>query len=58
MQTLKAQSEQFEYIEGVLFPVAFELHFKSEVSVSMQPASLIDILRPDSDKPVLAVTQV
>ena len=51
-------SEQFEDVEGVLFPVALELHFQSKVGVSMQPATLVDVLRPDSDKPVLSMAQI
>ena len=55
---LHACSQELEYIKGVLFTVAFEFHFESEVCISVQPATLIYVLWPHSDKPVLTVPQI
>ena len=51
-------SEQFKDIEGVFFAIAFEFHLESEVGITMEPATLIDIFRPYCDKPVLSVAHI
>ena len=52
------RSQQLEDVEWVFFGSASEFHFKSEIGISVQPATLVDILGPDCDEPVLAVAQV
>ena len=51
-------SKKLEDIERILFTVSFKLHFESKVGISMQPASLIDILGSYSDKPMLSMSQI
>jgi len=49
-------SEQLKNIERVLFSATLEFHFEPEVSISMKPATLVDIFRSNSDEPVLTVS--
>ena len=51
-------SKQLEDVEGVLFTIALELHLESEVCITMEPATLVNILRSYRHKPVLAVAHV
>ena len=52
------ESEQLEDVEGVFFAVALEFHLEAEVGIAVQPASLVDILWPHRNEPVLAVAHV
>ena len=51
-------SEKLKYVERIVFWTALEFHFESIVSVSMQPAALVDIFRANCDEPVLTVAQI
>ena len=53
-----AFSKKLKDIKGVFLAVAPELHFESEVGVTMQPSSLVNVLWPHSHEPVLAVPQI
>ena len=52
------ESEQLEDVEGVFFAVALEFHLEAEVGIAVQPASLVDILWPHRNEPVLTVAHV
>ena len=51
-------SQQLEDVEGVLFTIAFELHLESEVGITVEPATLVYVLRSHRHEPVLAMAHV
>ena len=46
---------KLEHVQLILFRIANEFHFEREFGVSVQKPTLLNILGPHSDKPVLTV---